>query len=398
MKHRFLLMALAVCFAPFTIHAQEVEDVQTTNDNLGDVNFDGAFTVTDVTEMVNYILQIQTVDFNLSAADVNGDGGINVTDVTMLVNKILGKDQGTIDDGNVIPRPLVFEVSQNDFDSPNKAPARERMQRSPELTMDNFDNFFINWAFGRQSGSQTTSVTYRNGHWESENAQWPSNAYDDDNVDFYAYNTGDFQNNLQGGDDYPCITVEVDQFADRQTDLLVAKNSDCYDNCDGHVFLGFAHACAAVQLKICKTQKLKDYDVTVNSVTLCNIKSKGRYHFKTETWSDLGVDSYFTMTAYNPEGTGGLLIDTEAKWLAQEGEYLFLIPQSLTAWDKNDAELKNTYIKINCTISKGDFTFSGDAYIPFGANLEKGKIHSFVINMGTAMRKIVNGNLVQIIQ
>lgn len=388
-------MAFVICFAPLTIHAQEVEegDTQITSELSGDVNFDGLFTVADVTEMVNCILQVQTLDFKLSAADMNGDGCINVTDVTMLVNKILG-----IDGGDVVQRPLVFEVSQKDFDSPNRAPAREGMQRLPELTMDTFKDFFINWAFAGHTSSQTSSVTNRNGHWVPDNAQWPGNADDDENVDFYAYNTGYFQNVEQGGDDYPYITVDVDQYSDRQIDLLVAKKSDCYDNCEGRVSLGFEHACAAVQLKICKTQRLEDYDVTVNNVVLCNIKSQGRYHFKTGEWSHLGENSDFTMTAYNPGETGGLPIDTEPKLLAQQGDYLFLIPQSLTAWDKNDAELKNTYVKIDCTISKGSFTFSGGAYIPFGVNLNKGRIHSFVIKMGTAMRKIDNGNMVQIIQ
>lgn len=53
----------------------------------GDVNGDGVVNVSDVTSLVNMILEIEPM--NEEVADVNGDGSVNVSDVTDLVNLIL---------------------------------------------------------------------------------------------------------------------------------------------------------------------------------------------------------------------------------------------------------------------------------------------------------------------
>ena len=54
----------------------------------GDVNGDGRVNVSDVTELINMILGVTTM--NKTRADVNGDGQVNVSDVTALINLILG--------------------------------------------------------------------------------------------------------------------------------------------------------------------------------------------------------------------------------------------------------------------------------------------------------------------
>jgi len=55
----------------------------------GDANGDGAVNVTDIVEMVNYILGKPSANFNKEAADVNSDGEVNVTDIVSVVNIIL---------------------------------------------------------------------------------------------------------------------------------------------------------------------------------------------------------------------------------------------------------------------------------------------------------------------
>lgn len=55
----------------------------------GDNNHDGQITITDVTLLVNCILNFDSDEIDLCIADMNGDGEINVTDVTLLVNRIL---------------------------------------------------------------------------------------------------------------------------------------------------------------------------------------------------------------------------------------------------------------------------------------------------------------------
>lgn len=68
--------------------AINMADAQVPND-LGDVNLDGAVNVSDVTDMINYVLGTKSAKFSTITADLNGDGQVNVSDVTDLINKIL---------------------------------------------------------------------------------------------------------------------------------------------------------------------------------------------------------------------------------------------------------------------------------------------------------------------
>ena len=67
------------------------------NASMGDVNGDSLISVTDVMEMVSYVLGTVNSGFVVENADINGDGQISVTDVMALVDKILQGDQ-TISD------------------------------------------------------------------------------------------------------------------------------------------------------------------------------------------------------------------------------------------------------------------------------------------------------------
>lgn len=62
---------------------------------LGDVNRDGSVLVDDYTQILNYVLEVETVDegsMEYFAADVNEDGNINIGDVTAVTNAILGNN------------------------------------------------------------------------------------------------------------------------------------------------------------------------------------------------------------------------------------------------------------------------------------------------------------------
>ena len=62
---------------------------------LGDVNRDGSVLVDDYTQILNYVLEVETVDegsMEYLAADVNEDGNINIGDVTAVTKAILGNN------------------------------------------------------------------------------------------------------------------------------------------------------------------------------------------------------------------------------------------------------------------------------------------------------------------
>ena len=55
----------------------------------GDVNMDGKVNISDVTDLIDYLLSGNADGVNLWAADVDGSGNISITDVTALINNLL---------------------------------------------------------------------------------------------------------------------------------------------------------------------------------------------------------------------------------------------------------------------------------------------------------------------
>ncbi len=55
----------------------------------GDVNDDGTLNIADVTLLINYTLDSDSVQINTTNADMNGDNKINITDVVMLIDNVL---------------------------------------------------------------------------------------------------------------------------------------------------------------------------------------------------------------------------------------------------------------------------------------------------------------------
>lgn len=70
--------------AELRLSFSEPEDVM-----YGDANGDGSVNVTDVTMVVNFIMQNPIDNFDKEAADANQNGEINVADITVIVDKIM---------------------------------------------------------------------------------------------------------------------------------------------------------------------------------------------------------------------------------------------------------------------------------------------------------------------
>ena len=66
----------------------------------GDVNSDGAVSVSDVGCVINYILEQVPSTFVFEAADMNGDKTVSVTDVGMIINHILNDGAASRKEGN----------------------------------------------------------------------------------------------------------------------------------------------------------------------------------------------------------------------------------------------------------------------------------------------------------
>ena len=76
----------------------------------GDVNGDGQVKISDVTALINYLLNGDASGINLAAADVNGDGNVKISDVTELINILLSGTGGSTTAGNAKSNFLINSV------------------------------------------------------------------------------------------------------------------------------------------------------------------------------------------------------------------------------------------------------------------------------------------------
>ena len=58
---------------------------------LGDVNGDGVFNISDVTELTYMLLNGEVSVNDLPAADYNGDGVVNISDVNNMIYDLLNQ-------------------------------------------------------------------------------------------------------------------------------------------------------------------------------------------------------------------------------------------------------------------------------------------------------------------
>lgn len=82
-------------------------NIVVNNVTKGDVNDDGEINVSDIVEIVNYIMGKPSAKFVEAAADANGDGEVNVTDIVFVVNIIMSAN-------NARQRASVIESTDND--------------------------------------------------------------------------------------------------------------------------------------------------------------------------------------------------------------------------------------------------------------------------------------------
>ena len=82
-------------------------NIVVSNVTKGDVNDDGEINVSDIVEIVNYIMGKPSAKFVMAAADLNEDGEVNVTDIVKVVSIIMSTN-------NARQRASVAESTDND--------------------------------------------------------------------------------------------------------------------------------------------------------------------------------------------------------------------------------------------------------------------------------------------
>ena len=301
-------------------------------------------------------------------------------------------DDAVADAVDTNARPLIFHVSETPL-ADDDAPAATRTAPTTTSSLSAFSYCYLTGSTlsGQESASKNGS-----GIW-SASSGWPS-VDENATVSFYAYANAPSSACVYKKDSKVFLNFDVDETTYSQKDLLVAKQSDNYTHSGGNIGFLFSHACGAVRFSLSKTSGLADYDVQVKNVKIYNIPCSGTYCFDDGTWaieSDSRYNKHFTLKSYENDY---LTVTSEKQYLSTDGDYLFLLPQTLTAWGKTGAPA-NAYVEIECKISQnGTFKVGtasnwGTAYLPLGITIKKGKINPVNISLGTALRNAQGGKI-----
>ena len=137
--------------------------------------------------------------------------------------------------------------------------------------------------------------------------------------------------------------------------------------------------------------------VTLNSIEICNILSKGKFTFPTgDTTGEEAADygSWIgrnTVATYRYPMASGKRLTAEPVALGRQDQALQLIPQVRSGWNTsvtlaaNDAiATPNVYLKIGCSIMVDDTDYSdnGYVYVPFPINWQAANIYTYTLTFG----------------
>ena len=264
------------------------------------------------------------------------------------------------------PLPLTIIVNETPLQNTD-APASVSATRAPVTTTSKLTTFTLDYQYMRGAELQRDYYIANkdgNGKWVTDGF-WPTETSDDTEVGWYAH-TPEVYGNRVYGEETPYVSFTVEEYAAKQSDLLLATAIGSSASTGGRLTFTFDHACTALRFYVKKSTNLNDYTLTLNEIKLCNVVSQGKCYFKDISWT-----LYDTRTLYT-------LYDGDAKELdsgnyillnANEDDFLFMIPQELTPWDTRTdiaSATSQTYIMIECSLSQGETSiYSGTAYIPF---------------------------------
>ena len=358
----------------------------------GDANGDGTVDVADIATVISVMAHGSAGD-SPASADVNGDGTVDVADIASIISIMAGTPTSTSEQVSNT-RPLTISVTEKPFINPDASASRgtSSVRKAAITTASTLSEFRMDYTYGTTSShGYRTAKKDGEGKWKNDSEGWP---YTDDPINWYAHNgdinalTGQGFHLTDDADKKPYLSFTVNNDVAKQKDLLVATATGTWDSTDGNLSFTFDHACSALRFYMKKAKNISDYTLTVTSVQLCNVVNEGNYFFNTASWvPGTTTDNYSIFAGSAALGdTDYTIMDNSDK------PYLIVIPQALTAWSGSGSPA-NTYLELSCTISKEGYEgFTGTAYIPFGATLEKGTQYDVKVNIGKNSLYNASGN------
>ena len=311
--------------------------------------------------------------------------------------------------------PITIEVDEEPLYDPSAQQSTKR--RAPITFLNTLKSFKLNYMYkGKALDDEDNEIekifhddsdweaNHNNGKWQvlGGDKGWPSGAANTtDNptggkipVTWYAFANNDSKL-IYGEGGNPYVTFTDEEASTAQKDFLVSKKTDTWNKCEGIMYFCFSHACSALRFNMKKATNVSDKEIYISEVSLHNVKNSGRFYMEDFQWSNLGGDGTYTL--YSTSNSSMRLTDSYQTIYAgtldtdSENDYLFMIPQTLTAWDPTKETQSGTsgaYLEIVLTIGGNPYT----GYVPFSGTFVKGQKHEVKINLGKNSLFDGNGN------
>lgn len=266
---------------------------------------------------------------------------------------------------------------------PFKVTASAPTTRATDLTSSNFTNFQL-YAFEGTNEWISGKLFTKNTSWEPASGTgpyaWPTAAT---SSDFYGVSENTASMSSAFVDDIKTsqsFTYTVPTIIANQKDLLVAHTTGKSN--DAQVALAFKHALAAATLNLqLNPAYSKTYGpeaattyrlaIKIQKISICNVKTVGKYNYSTSTWSDQATNGTYTIDF----SSSPLIIDTDRNTTktisidvdGSNGKLIF-IPQKISYWDitANDAATTTATTMANVPTDKTYISLNAItmAYVP----------------------------------
>lgn len=317
--------------------------------------------------------------------------------------------------------PLNITAEANPLVDPSEGSANTGKFRAPITFLDNLETFRLSYIYydpdppveegetpnHYPNGTDWLCTKVGLGRWtcgEVGQYGWPDGAVattsggsNEIPVTWYAYTNGTIFMNIENGQKNPYLNYSVEESSTAQHDLLVTKLTKTFNQYDKQGLnlnftksenAAFKHACSALRFNIKKSTNVGDKEIVVSLVKLCHVKKSGFYYLDSDSWVlQSGTTDYTLFEAANGSQPITLQNDQYQVLYAgtwdqdNENDYLFMLPQTLTAWDvsKNDNS-DSSYLYLEFKLNGVDEIVKGK--VPFAGTFEMGKIHEVNINIG----------------
>lgn len=189
----------------------------------------------------------------------------------------------------------------------------------------------------------------------------------------------------------------------------IAKNQK-KDTSSGVVKFTFKHILSQVVFKA--RTELAAMNVTINGIKICNAKMSGVFTLPSDAETAPSTADNWVLKdgVYSPTVIRNAAVEVKSNTEAEDissGKPIFVIPQTLTAWnvtgeekktisETKDATPMQSYLEISCKIQQSGVYVCGSEsdwqtiYVPFGASWEPGKRYVYTMIFGGGYDE--NGN------